>query len=274
MAAAAIQSNKTYALALARAAAGALLFALPLLMTMEMWALGASIEPWRFLLYLLASLPLLLGLSYYAGFEQNFSFLDEVLDALAAFGVAFLLSAAVLWVLGVISADMRPVEAAGDIAICAVPASIGALIAGKQLTDRDPGQREKQHAGYFGRLFIMLVGALFLAFNLAPTEEMVLIAYQMNPWQSLVLTVASLGLLHLFVFSLGFPGQARRDAGTTARALLVYSVPGYAIALLVSYFALWTFMRLDGMPPGEQARVIVVLAVPAALGAATARLVI
>jgi putative integral membrane protein (TIGR02587 family) len=197
-----------------------------------------------------------------------------VLDALAAFGVGFVLSAAVLAVFGVITPDMRAVEIVGDIAICAVPASIGALLAGKQFTEREIGTREKREAGYLGRLFIMVVGALFLAFNVAPTEEMVLIAYKMTAWQSLALAAASMGVLHLLVFSLGFPGEKGRRTGSTARSVLAYTVPGYAIALVISYFALWTFMRLEGTPPVEQARVIVVLAFPAALGAATARLVI
>ena len=52
------------------------------------------------------------------------------------------------------------------------------------------------------------------------------------------------------------------------------SAPGYAIALLVSDYALWTFTRLEGASLHERAMMTVVLAFPGALGAATARLVI
>ena len=49
-------SNGEYAIGLARAFGGALVFALPLLMTMEMWALGVSIHPGRLLLFLFLNL--------------------------------------------------------------------------------------------------------------------------------------------------------------------------------------------------------------------------
>ena len=77
-------TSAEYGKGLARAAGGALLFAFPLLMTMEMWQLGFSMERSRLLVFLLLSLPFLLGLSYYVGFEPTFRLKDEVLDALAS----------------------------------------------------------------------------------------------------------------------------------------------------------------------------------------------
>lgn len=55
---------------LARGTAGALLFALPMLMTMEMWFLGLYINPWRLLLLCILNLPLLLLLARRIGFEN------------------------------------------------------------------------------------------------------------------------------------------------------------------------------------------------------------
>ena len=46
-----------FLLALARAAGGALLFALPLFMTQEMWQLGIGLERWRLVLFLIVGLP-------------------------------------------------------------------------------------------------------------------------------------------------------------------------------------------------------------------------
>lgn len=267
-------TNAAYAVSLARATGGAMLFSMPLLMTMEMWQAGALMEPWRLSVYLLVSLPLLLGLSYFAGFEPTFCLRDEVLDALAAFAIGAVLSASMLLLFGVIGATTGVDEMVGMIAVCAVPAAIGALLAGKQLTERDIGEREKREAGYLGRLFVMLVGAVFLGFNLAPTEEMALISYQMQTWQSVLLLAGSIAIMHLLVFKLGFPGQARRRIGKPLKSFLIYTLPGYAIALAVSYYALWTFMLLDQNAPVEQAGMVVVLAFPAAIGAATARLVI
>jgi len=271
-----VQSNAAYATALARAFGGALLFSFPLLMTMEMWSLGVAVDRMRLVVFLLLSLPMLLGLSYFAGFEPTFRLKDEVLDALAAFAVGVLLSALLLWVFGVLGQNSLFTHATlGKINLCAVPAAIGALLAGKQLGGRGPGGREKADAGPLGELFLMAVGATFLAFNVAPTEEMILIAYQMGPWQALLLVAASISLLHVYVYGLGFPGEERRrQAGGLLRTFVAFTAPGYGIALLISFYLLWTFGRTQGVAPHEIATMTIVLGFPASLGAATARLVV
>ena len=268
-------TSAQYGQGLARAAGGALLFSFPLLMTMEMWQLGFSIERERLLLFLVLSLPMLLGLSYFVGFEPTFRLKDEVLDALAGFAVGFLVVLAILWLFNVISAGDPPGEAVGKTALAAIPAAMGALLAGKQFAGGQRATREERAAKYLGHLFIMLAGALFLAFNVAPTEEMSLIAFMMTPLHALVLVTASIAILHLFVYRLGFPGEdLRRGASGPWRIFFAYTIVGYAIALLISAYSLWTFGRLDGAALYQQVMMTVVLAFPAALGAATARLVV
>ena len=55
---------------------------------------------------------------------------------------------------------------------------------------------------------------------------------------------------------------------------LRFTVVGYAIVLLMSAYVLWTFGRLDDSSLGFQISATVVLALPASLGAAAARLVL
>lgn len=271
-----MDANLDYGRALARAFGGALLFSFPLLMTMEMWSLGMVVERWRLLIFLVLSIPMLIGLSYYAGFESTFRLKDEVLDGLAAFGVGFLLSATLLVVFGVLTGDGLSLQTAwGRASLCAVPASMGALLASKQLGERGPGAREKEKTGALGAMFLMAVGAAFLAFNVAPTEEIILIAYKIGPLQTLVLMAASLVLMHLFVYRLGFPGESkRREIGGFKRTFVGFTAPGYGVALLMSLYLLWTFGRTDGVAVHEIATMTIVLGFPAALGAATARLVV
>lgn len=271
-----MDANASYGRALSRAFGGALLFSFPLLMTMEMWSLGMSVERWRLVTFLVLTIPMLIGLSYFAGFEPTFRLKDEVLDALAAFAVGFLLSAVLLAIFGVLRFhEVGTQSALGKVSLCAVPAAIGALLAGKQLGERDPGAREKAKAGPLGELFLMAVGAAFLAFNVAPTEEMILIAYQMDAVATLLLMAVSIGLLHVFVYQLGFPGETRRrEAGGFKRTFLVFTAPGYGVALLMSLYLLWTFGRTDGVALHEIATMTIVLGFPAAIGAATARLVV
>ena len=81
--------NQRYFIGLCRAAGGAVIFALPLLMTMEMWWLGFSIDRAKLLLLVLLLLPTLIALSYHAGFEPTFRWRDDVTDAVVAYGVGF-----------------------------------------------------------------------------------------------------------------------------------------------------------------------------------------
>ena len=121
----------------------------------------------------------------------------------------------------------------------------------------------------------MTVGALFLAFNVAPTEEMILIAFKMPAWQGLVLGLFSILLLHAFVYTVGFAGEEMPPDGNPFwLTFLHYSIAGYGIAILVSLYVLWTFGRTGGAGYSEIAMMVVVLALPSALGAATARLII
>jgi putative integral membrane protein (TIGR02587 family) len=261
---------------LVRALAGAILFAFPLLMTMEMWWLGFYMERDRLFLFLIFTLILLIPLSYFIGFERTGGLGEDALDAFVAFGIGVVASSAMLLLFGIIDLSKPASEILGKIAIQTVPASIGAILARGQLgsTHSDTEAKERE-AGYVGQLFIMLAGAVFLTFNVAPTEEMVLIAFKMSYVQALGLIVLSIGTLHAFVFALGFKGSERPPEGIGFSWLFISrSVAGYGIALIVSLYVLWTFGRTDGASLAQIAMMTTVLGFPAALGAAAARIII
>lgn len=269
--------NRHYARGLGRAFGGALFFAFPLLMTMEMWSLGFTIQPLRLAVFLGLSLPLLFGLSYYAGFRKTYGPLDDALDALAALAVGFVTAGMLLLLFGVLKPGDTADEVLGKLSVQAVPAAIGALLARSQFAggiDEEAGaDREENNRDTYGsELFLMAIGALFIAFNVAPTEEMILIAYKMTPWHALALMVLSIGLLHVIVYSLGFAGQHPNERPWLAFAH--FTLPGYAIALLVGLYAQWTFGHLDGQSSGQFAMTTAVLAFPGALGAGAARLLV
>ena len=271
-------SNREYAAGLARAFAGAIIFGLPLLMTMEMWSIGLYVHPLRLLLFIALNFVVLVFLSRFGGFERTYSLLEDMLDALAAYAVGLLTAAAVLALFGLISPEMPLDELVGMVAVQCVPCSFGAIIARKQLSGgegEEDAEAAARSAGYGGQLFLMLAGALFLAFNVAPTEEMILIGFKMTALHSLAMVAASLVLLHVMVFAIGFPGQEKAPEGYGfVRKVLVFTVPGYAIALAVSFYVLWTFGRVDGNALATVAGAVIVLGFPAALGAAIARLVV
>ena len=263
----------------ARAFGGAIFFALPLLMTMEMWWLGFYMDRFRLALFMALMIPMLVGLDHYSGFRETSTWAEDAVDAMVAYGVGFVAATVILFLVGVLELTMPLREIVGKIALQAVPASFGAVLATSQLQGSGgmAGSRErrKEHAGYGAEVFFMASGALFLAFNLAPTEEMILIAFKMTTWHAIALVITSLLMMHAFVYAVDFKGQERVPENTPWWSLFLrFTVVGYAVSLLVSAYVLWTFGRYEDHAFAMYLVMAVVLGFPASLGAAAARLIL
>ena len=270
------RANLQFAQGLMRAFAGAVIFGLPILMTQEMWSLPFHMSALRLALLIALFFPFLVALSWHVGFEETFSLTDDALDALVAFLVGFVASGVVLLLLGQLEPDEGVREFLGKVSLQAVPAGIGALLAQSQFgqTDADARMRGGREE-YFSELFIMAVGALFLAFNVAPTEEVLIISQRLGGALTLLLVLATLLTMHALVYGAAFRGQPADHVHAPWWSVFArYTVVGYAIAILLCAFLLWTFGRLDGMPVPVAMAAVVVLAFPAAVGAASARLLL
>jgi putative integral membrane protein (TIGR02587 family) len=265
-----LRCNADYALSLLRALLGAMVFALPLFMTMEMWELGVAMGRLRLVLLLLLSWPALVALSFYAGFEKTFSLIDNILDAFAAIAISTVASLIVLTVFGEIQPGITASEVAGKLAVLSFAASIGALLADKQFNDNEETRKEKRRKHSFSsRLFVMGVGAIFLALNVAPTEEVQIIASAISPLQAILLAGVSVAALHVILTAVD------NESGESVAARFVRrTLSGYGLCLLLCWYILWTFSRLDGVGLAESVERIIVLAFPAALGAGAARLIL
>jgi putative integral membrane protein (TIGR02587 family) len=245
-------------------------------MTMEMWQLGFHMARLPLALFIVVMIPVLFGLAYYTGFMEAATWLDEATDAAVAYGVGLVASVLVLALFNLIGPDEPLSSVVGKVALQAVPASFGAMLSTSQFGGQGPSeQRHRREAGYWGTLFLMGIGALFLAFNVAPTEEMILLAFRMTHWHAVALAITSLLLIHGFVYAVNFRGSPESPEGAhPSHLFLRYTVPGYAIALLVSAYVLWTFGRYDDQAGARMVMQAVVLGFPASIGAAAARLVV
>jgi putative integral membrane protein (TIGR02587 family) len=266
--------HRRFAIGLARAFAGAIIFGMPIFMTMEMWRIGTTMTPLRLAGFLVAFVPTLVATSYFAGFEPTFQWKDDVVDAMVAIAVGAATAAMAMVALAAVDPTSPLDERVGRIALQAVPASIGALLAQSMLGGRaEP--RKRRRAGIAGQVFLAALGALFLSFNLAPTDEIVIIASRASGWHLVAAVVASLVILEAFAHRVEFRGQRRFRADASALGVFVRrSVVGYAAALAVSAAVLWVFGRFAGEAPGQVVAEIVVLGLPAAVGAAAARLIL
>ncbi|WP_439627840.1 TIGR02587 family membrane protein [Shinella sp.] len=261
---------------LGRGVAGALFLALPMLMTMEMWYLGFYMARERLLLLLLINIPLLVLLAHRIGFEETFTWREAVRDAIIAYGIGILTSLVVLSALGLLKGGMPASELVGKVALQSVPASIGAMLGRSQLGhDDDKDSDDAKETRYPAELLMMGAGALFLSLNIAPTDEMMVLAYKMTIWHAIVVTFLSIALMHGFVYAVSFTGGHELSPETPWwHAFVRFTLPGYVIALSISVFTLWIFERLGDSSAVEIMLSVIVLGFPASLGAAAARLIL
>ncbi len=276
MAAAVLERERRYLVALARAAAGALLFALPLFMTQEMWELGAGHDRYRLALFLVLAVPLLTGLNWYAGFRDEVSWADALNDAFASYAVGFLVSASCLLMLGVLELTTLSLADMGTVAIQAVPSAFGAALAQSQLQATSEGCKDRRgRTSYWGELFLMMAGAVFIAFNIAPTQEVLLLTHGLERWQFPIIVVVTLLVMHGFVYGVDFSGQeVRPEHRSVLGEIVLYTVVGYLLSLLVCLYILWMLGRLDGQAALPVLQMLVVLGFPAGIGASAARLIL
>ena len=267
------QDHHRFGVDLAHDFGGAILFSFPLLMTMEMWWLGFYMDRLRLALFLVLAFVMVLGLSYFEGGEETFKI--EVLDALVACAVGYTVATVMLLLFGIIKPGMSADEVVGKISLHAVPPTIGAILARRQLDIKETKKERRRRQGYGAKLFLMGVGAIFLAFQLAPTEEMVLIGHMMTGWHAAALAVVSLCIMQAFICSIERGRRASIFSATFFWGVFIrFTIVGYALALLISLYVLWTFGRLDGAPPAEIIMATIVLGFPAALGTSAARLIL
>ena len=282
-----VQGGREFSVALARAFGGAIFFSLPLLMTMEMWWLGFYMDRARLAILVAVMVPLLIGLDHFVGFKHTTTWTEDVVDGMVAYGVGIVASLLVLVLFNELHLELPLREWVGKIALQSVPASFGAVLAGSLLGGGSAGDDDEQEegadseeqriddAGYGAELLFMTAGALFLGFSVSPTEEMILIAYTMTPWHALGLALFSLLLMHGFVYAVEFRGAPQVPVGTPVWSVFLrFTVVGYAIALLVSAYVLWTFGRFESAAAAVHLTTVIVLGFPSALGAAAARLII
>ena len=262
-----------------RGFAGGLLFSLPLLYTMEVWWAGFIATPGRLLLLLAATFLLLLGYNRFSGLRHDAHPIEVAVDSVEELGLGILTAAGVLYLLGRIGPEMAAREVLGKIVVEAALVAIGFSVGSAQLgatkeeigegTDEDDKRNTLVH-----HVVIALCGAVLFAANVAPTEEIVVIALETHPARIVGLAILSLviggGVLYVVDFA-----SAERFAPVEHKLdILIGSAVTYAIAIAASAAILWFFGRFDNMDLSMCVRQVVVLAFPATLGAAAGRLLL
>ena len=261
-----------------RGFAGGLIFSLPLLYTMEVWWSGFLASPARLLGYLVAIFFLLLGYNRYAGMHHDSSWLDVARDSVEELGLGLITATILLWMIGQLTDLTVLSEGIGKVVVEGGVAAIGFSVGSAQLGGGGDDELEDDlgHGAstFGGQITIAFCGSVLFAANVAPTEEIVLIALESTAGRLLALLILSLVVAALVLFYIDFKSSSRYSAATTVFEVAGGAALAYTLALIASALMLWFFGRFSGISLDVAIREIVVLAFPAVLGSSAGRLLL
>jgi putative integral membrane protein (TIGR02587 family) len=269
---------------LARGIGGGMLFGIPLVFTMEVWWLGGTTTPAHMLAALLVTFVPVALLIRSAGFrrEQDVRAVDALMDAVEAVALGVVAAALLLLVLGEIGPGVPLSETLGKIVYEAVPFAIGVAVAkhvfggSRDSEDRRGSRARTPVQAALADVGATLVGALFVAFNIAPTDEIPMLASSATPLRLLAVVAMSLAASYVIVFVAGFGDQdGRRQQEGPFQHPLTETVAAYLVALLGTVAMLWFFQRLDEpLLSSATFTEVLLLGLPAAVGGAAGRLAV
>lgn len=253
------------------------MFSLPLLYTMEVWWAGFQLGSDRILAFLAFTSVLLLAYNTYAGVRPDETWAGVVIDSIEELGLALVVSASSLFLLGRIVPGDSVREVMGKIVVEALLIAIGISIGTSQLAREDDGEEEapgKRPKDILGVLSLSACGSVVLATNIAATDEIVVLALESNAWRLLMMVLVSFALCGLMmVFSDLLENRREERHPRWVRYTVGISL-AYAVALTCSATILYLFGRFDDMALASSLAMTVVLAVPSCMGAAAGKLLI
>ena len=266
-----------------RAVSAGTLFGIPLLYTMEVWWAGSAVVPSRMLIVLGVTFVVLVVLNHSAGFRESkdVRIVDALRDSVEAMAIALVSVFVILVILREIDGGTPLRQGLGKVVYEATPFAFGVGMARHFLSkgrtesgdEDEDGDRPSIHPTVVD-VGATLLGAVFVAFNIAPTDEIPMITAAMSPLWLGVLVVATLVISYGIVFEAGFTNQHRRrkDAGV-AQDPVTETLVCYLLSLVAAAGMLLFFDRIQvDQPPGHVLSQIIVLGLPAAIGGAAGRI--
>jgi putative integral membrane protein (TIGR02587 family) len=260
-----------------RGIGGGFLFSLPLLLTMETWSAAVMVGPRRLLFAIGATLVLLCGYNLYAGLRHDSSLGEVLIDSVEEMGIGIVLSAALLYLFGRLDPAAPFSEHLGLIVLEGMFAAIGVSVGTAQLSSGDEGNSggpQGRQRTISSEVVLAVCGSVLIAANVAPTDEVLLLASEMHALKLLGVMVISLGIAALLLFYSDVKGSSRFAGNRGSFGVVQGSAITYVTALFASAVLLWFFGRFAHHGAPINAAQCVVLGFPATLGAAAGRLLL
>lgn len=278
---------------LVRGASGGFLFGIPLLYTMEVWWIGSSVSMARVLLALVLTFAIVLMLNRTAGFRKSADSdpRDDIMDTIEAMAVGIVCAAFILVLLREVTLATPLNEALGKVVYEGVPFTLGVALANQFLrSDEDPSSEESRNSSpksskgaqnnalnaTLSDIGGTLIGSIVIAFNIAPTDEIPMLAAAVSGLWLLGIMAASLIISYAIVFEAGFANQRKRQQqqGIFQRPLSE-TIASYLVSLLAAMLMLVFFDKLNGQDPWQTwISYTILLGLPATIGGAAGRLAV
>lgn len=264
------------------------MFSLPLLFTMEIWEAGFSISSLGLVGCMMVTFLLLLGYNRFAGLRPTATWKEVVIDSVEEMGIGFVISFLVLLMLRRIDLEaMSLQEIMGKTILEAMTVAIGVSVGTAQLgivepeegeTERDTfsGQNDKDagDASFMSQIVLAICGGILVGGNIAPTEEIEIIAMEATGIHAIVMVVFSLLVSSVILFFSDFKGTGDSENGEFDYRIIIGTCICYTLAFLISALILWFFGRFDGLGFNMIIKECIVLSVPTVLGASAGSLLI
>ena len=265
----------------ARGVGGGLLFSLPLFYTMEMWAIGLGASPLRLAAVVGGTFALLVAYNRFAGIHGDHRALDDLLESVEEMGLGLLVAAGLLALLGRFPDTPFSSDALGILTLEGMTAAIGVSVGTAQLgqsPDKEEGESddeaddETEPRSLGGEITVALCGAVLVASNVAPTEEVLLLGTEAGLGRLAGIVALSVvvggGLLYFSAF------RGAKRIGASSVGPVRGTVVTYAVALVASAAMLWVFGQIQAAGVAASLGPLVVLSFPAMLGASAGRLLL
>lgn len=265
-----------------RGASGGFLFGIPLLYTMEVWWIGSHSKPIDISIAIATTFIAVFLLVRTEGFRKtkNIRWRDAAMDTVEAIAIGIVCAAAILFLLREIRLETPLQETLGKIIFEGLPFALGVALARGFLSgDRyqsSDGDSEPTINPTVADIGATLIGATIVAFNIAPTDEVPMLAAAISPPWQLAIIAASLLISYGIVFVAGFTYQEKRQQqqGIFQRPLSE-TVMAYLVSLAASAFMLFFFQKLSFDAPWSMwLSYTLVLGLPATIGGAAGRLTV
>lgn len=273
---------------LMRGIGGAAIIGIPLVYTMEMWQLATLLVPRTVFILALMAIIVNIGYNYTSGFRKGGGLRDALFDAVESYALGAVFSLLLMALLRIVDQDTPRIDLACKVAIEAIPLSIGISIANTQFAgsrtngaegdnaenpETTPGTKPHPTLVEAG---ISVAGAIVFAFNVAPTEEIILLASRATWLHLVALIIFSLLLSYGMIFVAEFSGREQRlQTRGFLQSPLGETLLAYLLSLLVASGMVYAFHSLSfSESPYTLISAVVVLGLPATVGAAAGRLIV